>query len=1010
MRKPTRKSGLFLSTRLNICTMIKLFSEEVEVTSTNSDHNTIFVERFEEVFFGVYEFEINNETVIAEKVGEYEGNPVITVPVVEADDNKTEAMFILKKGKQQVFYGKEQETVLVEEKVERPAGKPEIELPSVFFVEDFEEIHFGIYEFELNGSKLIAEKIDTSEEGFPIVEVPVANGIAQVVLKKKQLVEDTIKEEETLLTEDFDLPTNNTFFVEEYDEVYFGVYEFELNNKKVLAEKVEEINGNPVVEVTVGDTKTKIVLKKKVDTKNLREDNTGYLSKEDIVNLEQYEGQDVVVEKTEAEISKEEIVEKANKVKTEVKEELLQEFKSDSKAIIGQFREETKHVVDEVERVRDQIFLEFAANSDNYRKDESKKLRKFVNEKVEVLREQNSGLAEKLVKNFRSNLEETYGSFILKLRNAQTELKARKLENKKLAAHVNVLEKAQLELNNDLATSKAEILKATKATDATVNEALDRSEKNVNKALSRLGTVKKELSDSKDHFDTIKGDLADSIKKAEERVKLYYHEKIKMVEESVFRNIRREEILDTVKKSKAMILAELNNTNGLKDQLRQLATEAANGEYDPISGKRFQDQLKRDLNNKFAKEMQNIRRMMEMYSGGGTVAKQYANGGTMDGDLNVNGAILSGGVNVLDVLSAVGGGGSGEVGPGTPGTFSVFQTITSIEDGNLRQDGSEIIIDNGSFTLSSTVGSTTLSASEYGMHISNGIDVHGDSTLYGNLSVLGEFTYIDSTVSVSSALSVINHGTGPALYAEQAGAGQAIAKFVDTEGGQMVIADTGSVGIGVADPGEKLTVAGNISASGNLSAANVYGANITTIENKQNALYSYLIQNFDTNTVTDATSISDFVTNYPKIGLTTGDVITISAANQAYILGDNDGSALTDWLEVNLKPNFLFYKTNVPDYSVLDMLPLSGAKSSKYIIEVEDTSDGAIFYGEVNVVSDGTIAVATEYGLNHTTVFPFVEFGAEVVSGTHIQLSAIALEGKTMSNFVFKGNRSNLFG
>ena len=41
------------------------------------------------------------------------------------------------------------------------------------------------------------------------------------------------------------------------------------------------------------------------------------------------------------------------------------------------------------------------------------------------------------------------------------------------------------------------------------------------------------------------------------------------------------------------------NTNGLKDQLRQLATEAANGEYDPITGKRFpRATLKKDLNNK----------------------------------------------------------------------------------------------------------------------------------------------------------------------------------------------------------------------------------------------------------------------------------------------------------------------------------------------------------------------------------------------------------------------------
>ena len=98
------------------------------------------------------------------------------------------------------------------------------------------------------------------------------------------------------------------------------------------------------------------------------------------------------------------------------------------------------------------------------------------------------------------------------------------------------------------------------------------------------------------------------------------------------------------------------------------------------------------------------------------------------------------------------------------------------------------------------------------------------------------------------------------------------------------------------------------------------------------------------------------------------------------------------------------------DYGILDILPLSATKSTKYIIEVEDTSDNALFYGEVNVVSDGNIAIASEYGLNHTTVFPFVEFGADVISGTHIQLSAIALENKNMTNFVFKGNRSNLFG
>jgi len=38
-------------------------------------------------------------------------------------------------------------------------------------------------------------------------------------------------------------------------------------------------------------------------------------------------------------------------------------------------------------------------------------------------------------------------------------------------------------------------------------------------------------------------------------------------------------------------------------------------------------------------------------TGGGTVAVQYANGGTMNGDLNVNGNYLSGGVNLLDIFA-----------------------------------------------------------------------------------------------------------------------------------------------------------------------------------------------------------------------------------------------------------------------------------------------------------------------------------------------------------------------
>jgi hypothetical protein len=101
----------------------------------------------------------------------------------------------------------------------------------------------------------------------------------------------------------------------------------------------------------------------------------------------------------------------------------------------------------------------------------------------------------------------------------------------------------------------------------------------------------------------------------------------------------------------------------------------------------------------------------------------------------------------------------------------------------------------------------------------NTITIAGCTSITGNLSVLGDLTCINTLMQVTSAVSIINHGTGPALYAEQTGVSQPIARFVDTEGGHVVIGDSGKVGIGIADnvPDVELTVSGSISASDDLT-------------------------------------------------------------------------------------------------------------------------------------------------------------------------------------------------
>lgn len=58
------------------------------------------------------------------------------------------------------------------------------------------------------------------------------------------------------------------------------------------------------------------------------------------------------------------------------------------------------------------------------------------------------------------------------------------------------------------------------------------------------------------------------------------------------------------------------------------------------------------------------------------------------------------------------------------------------------------------------------------------LTIGGNTLIYGNLSAFGEFSVVDTIVTVTSALSVINDGTGPAFTVQQKGA-QPIAIFFD---------------------------------------------------------------------------------------------------------------------------------------------------------------------------------------------------------------------------------------
>jgi hypothetical protein len=101
-----------------------------------------------------------------------------------------------------------------------------------------------------------------------------------------------------------------------------------------------------------------------------------------------------------------------------------------------------------------------------------------------------------------------------------------------------------------------------------------------------------------------------------------------------------------------------------------------------------------------------------------------------------------------------------------------------------------------------------------GVGISKNLNVCGNAIISGDLTVNGTTTYLNTEVEITSAVEIVNIGTGPALKVTQSGS-QPIAHFIDSNGDDIVFNDNGYVGIGTITPNEKLTIIGNISAVGN---------------------------------------------------------------------------------------------------------------------------------------------------------------------------------------------------
>ena len=96
--------------------------------------------------------------------------------------------------------------------------------------------------------------------------------------------------------------------------------------------------------------------------------------------------------------------------------------------------------------------------------------------------------------------------------------------------------------------------------------------------------------------------------------------------------------------------------------------------------------------------------------------------------------------------------------------------------------------------------------------------IDGNLTIVGNITALGTYSRLDTLITGTSSMQIINAGSDLALYVEQKGAAD-VARFIDDGTTALIVKNGGNVGIGVDSPQGRLHVDGRDT---NDSSAEIY--------------------------------------------------------------------------------------------------------------------------------------------------------------------------------------------
>ena len=420
----------------------------------------------------------------------------------------------------------------------------------------------------------------------------------------------------------------NILQIEKYEEVFFDVYEIIINSEKFISEKIGEYDKNPIVKIPVEINGIKkdypfILIEGKFqiifNSKNefIKESiNENVKTEEFFINSFEKEFVDIQEKKNN-------ILEYIENVKKTAKRQTDEYNKNQLKILEQQKEQNKKELQSLLESFKESWFQEFV--------DTSNKIKKELFDRLNI------------------NNSEIYESIDLKLEVISDDFK--KLINEDFSNTEKIFENKIKELITEIYNNQV-----IKVINDGIDKISEQSEISFENIKSNFDTALSEKANDSDLIE-LHDLINEKIEENKVNITTYYNEKLDIVENKLIdlSDENRQYFIGLINESRDNLLKEIKSIKE-NTAIEYIVENKKTGEKKEIDINSIKSDLQKEISNKISNEIISLRKYTAYHSGGGgTVAQQFADGGTMNGSLNINGQILSGGVDIATIFSGGGG-------------------------------------------------------------------------------------------------------------------------------------------------------------------------------------------------------------------------------------------------------------------------------------------------------------------------------------------------------------------